>query len=463
MSEILPGDDVFRTQVLPLFQTLIRNQCVNTGDPDSAQEIRSARVLQEYFTSQGIPSEIMEARPGRSNLIVRIPGKRPGTPSLAYMGHMDVVPANPEAWTHPPFSGEIHQGQVWGRGAVDMLCWTVPQAVGLAQAIKSHGPFPGDLAFFALADEEAAGTWGARFLTRDHWDKVKCDYMVTELGGFYLPTRRGPAAALNLGEKGVCWLKLKTKGTPGHGSMPYKMDNALDKVARAAVRVKDWKPPLRLHGAYLTMARAMAANPWEQAALTTGVGADAALEALHHRNPGMARFLHTAGRTTISPNLLSGGSKINIIPDAGELGLDIRFLPEDVAGNQTPEGVIALIKRILGARLAAEFTFEVLDFFPSNASLPEGPLYRATEGLLKDFLPEASIMNMFIGGVTDGRYWREKGTQVYGWCQFAPDLTMDAYGKRIHGIDERISLESLDQAYRYFRDLPGKFFKEYTS
>ncbi|OHD12863.1 MAG: hypothetical protein A2Z96_02535 [Spirochaetes bacterium GWB1_48_6] len=453
-----PQDSVFQDQVLPLFQQLIQNQCVNTGDPDSGGEIRSAQLLQDFFNSYGIPSEILETRPGRSNLLVRIPGTDPQALSLAYMGHMDVVPAQRETWSHPPFEAVVDQEQIWGRGAVDMLCWTATQAVGLAQAVKNHGPFSGDLAYFALADEEAAGTYGARFLTRDHWDKVKCDYMVTELGGFFLPTTHGPAAAINLGEKGVCWLKLRTKGTPGHGSMPYGMENALDKIARVVVLVEDWNPPLRPHPAYKTMAKAMGKTPWEKMALSTGWGERTALKTLSRRNPGMARFLHTAGRTTISPNLLSGGTKINIIPDSGELGLDIRFLPQDVPGGQTPEVVIELVKTILGPELAREFTFEVLDFFPSNSSHSGGPFYEATENLLQKAHPDAHLMDMFIGGVTDGRFWRQKGTQVYGYCLFDQDMTMDAYGQRIHGIDERISISSLEKAYTYFRDLPKEFF-----
>lgn len=448
---------LFQTKLLPLFQTMIRNACVNTGQKDSGHEDRNVAALQEFFAGYGLTGEVYHAVAGRGNLLIRIPGTDPTAPSLMFMGHTDVVPANAADWSSDPFAAEIRDGQVWGRGAVDMLCWTAAQAVGFAEAVKAApgGRFKGDLIFLALADEEASGTWGARFLTEHHWDKVKTDYMVTELGGFFVDSDRGPTAFINLGEKGVAWMKLKTRGRPGHGSMPYRSDNAVLKMAEAALRLARWQAPVRRHEVFKAMAEVMGRGWWQKFCLKTGLFYGSQLRALSRRDPGMAKFLHTAGQVTLSPNHIKGGEKINIIADRGELFVDCRLLP-----GMTRDGAADLIRSLLGP-LAGEFDLEFLDFFPSNLSPADTPLMKATETLFKQAHPDSRLAPLFIGGVTDGRYWRAKGTTVYGFTLFDKDLTMDAYGQRIHGIDERISLASLERGLWFFSRLPQEFFSQF--
>ena len=181
----MANSGIVDTTLVPLLQELIRNQCVNDGTPASGQEIRSARTLEAFFQRYGIECEIMESAPGRANLIARIPGTEPSAPSLAYMNHLDVVPANEENWTSSPFGGDVRGGYVWGRGALDMLGTTVTQAAAFAELVKHQGRLPGDFLFLAVADEEASGRLGARWLVENHWDKIRADYMVTELGGFF--------------------------------------------------------------------------------------------------------------------------------------------------------------------------------------------------------------------------------------------------------------------------------------
>jgi acetylornithine deacetylase/succinyl-diaminopimelate desuccinylase-like protein len=452
-------DDVFNQEFLPLFRQLIQNACVNTGDPASGQEDRSVATLKAYFDAKGLASEVYHALPGRGSLLVRIPGTDPQAPSLMLMGHTDVVPAQASDWSCDPFAAEVKDGQVWGRGAVDMLCWTAAQAVGVAQAVARApgGRFAGDLAFLALADEEASGRYGAQFLTENHWPAVKADYMVTELGGFFIDTDRGPAAFCTVGEKGVAWVKLTARGTPGHGSMPYRADNAAVKAAEAVRRLARLRPRLVPSPAYRSMASAMARGPVERAALTTGVGEGWALKRLFRRAPGMARFLHTAGRPTFGPNLVKAGTKVNVVADRAEVLVDCRLLPQTSQAD-----LEATIRRALGPCLSAEFTFEVVDWFPSNVSGTDNPLYTSIQTLFAQAHPDARLVDLFIGGVTDGRYWRSKGTTVYGFTMFSKQLTMDAYGQRIHGIDERIDLESLARGVEFFTDLPREFFSRYS-
>ena len=450
-----PDDQLFQDEFLPLFRQLIRNACVNTGQPDSGHEDRSIATLQDYFARRGLTGDVYHAREGRGNLVIRIPGTDPSAPSLMFMGHLDVVPAQASDWSVDPFGAEVRDGQVWGRGAVDMLCWTAAQAVGFAEAV-SLAPgyrYPGDLVFLALADEEASGRWGAQYLTEHHWEAVKADFMVTELGGFFIDTDRGPAAFCTVGEKGVAWVKITVRGTPGHGSMPYRADNAVLKLAEAAHRLGRVRFPLRVSPSYRAMASVMARGWAERLALTSGLGEAWALKRLFARKPGMARFLHTAGRPTFSPNVVRAGEKVNIVADRGELLVDCRLLP-----GTSREDLEIGIRKALGKRLSRDFLFEITDWFPSNVSDKANPLYPALESLFLEAHPDARLADLFIGGVTDGRFWRARGTTVYGFTLFSKALTMDAYGARIHGIDERIDLESLALGVGFFRDLPGRFW-----
>ncbi len=430
---------LFEEELLPLFQELIQNACVNDGRKESGQEVRSANSLIKYLGQSGIACRKWEPLPGRVSILAELQGN-PGSPTLMLMGHTDVVPARAEDWDHPPFEAEIHAGQVWGRGTVDMLCWTVSQAVAFAAHARSKdSPRTWGLKYLAVADEEAAGTYGARFLTDQHWDRVKCDAMVTELGGFYVKGKNGLSAVLTLAEKGVCWLKLTWKGRAGHGSMPYGSDNALLKAAKAAEILASWKAEVDESPLMLSMRESMRVNDNP--------------DILGQLSAGSAGFLHTAERTTISPNILRSGEKANIIPDRAELVLDIRFLEKDCPGSNAAS-VIALVKTILGPELGDSCDAEVIDFFPPNSSPSEGPVPQAILKVLQSYSPEAHLMPTRIGGVTDGRYWRSKGIPVYGFLLFEPDMGIADYSSRIHSANERISLASLRRNLDFFLDLP---------
>ncbi|NNM54193.1 MAG: M20/M25/M40 family metallo-hydrolase [Spirochaetales bacterium] len=464
MSVVTPEElerPVFRYRLLPLFRDLIRCGCVNTGEPDSGQEDRAVAVLREFFASYGLETRILHGRPGRGNLLVKVPGSDATAPSLTYMNHVDVVPANAADWSCDPFAADLKDGQVWGRGAVDMLCWTACQAVGLAEALKARPQrnFPGNLSFLALADEEAAGRWGARFLVEQFWEDVKCDAMVTELGGFFADTDRGPAAFINRGEKGVAWVKLTARGRAGHGSMPYGADNALLKAAEAALRLGTYRAPLLRHPSWRSMAKTAARGFGERVALLSGWGEGWVMKRIFRRDPGMAKFLDTAGHTTFSPNVVAGGDKINVICDRSELLVDVRFLPGQDGNIPDEAGVEALVRQALGPQLSSQFHFELLDFHQPTLSSLEGPLDEAIRGVFSESHPDASLVDLMIGGVTDGRYWRDRGTTVYGFTLFDREMTMGEFTSRMHGVDERISLNSLALGLRFFTQLPGKFWK----
>jgi acetylornithine deacetylase/succinyl-diaminopimelate desuccinylase-like protein len=192
-------------EVVDLLQHLIRNACVNDGDVASGGEVRSADVLQAYLGRAGLDLEVIEAAPGRANVVSRIEGSDPSAPSLLLMGHTDVVPANADRWRHDPFGGELltnDEGfdEVWGRGAVDMLNLTASMAVAFRRLASSGFTPKGTLIFAAVADEEALGTWGAEHLVREHRDHVVADYVVTEAGGFPLESPTGTKLPVIVGE-----------------------------------------------------------------------------------------------------------------------------------------------------------------------------------------------------------------------------------------------------------------------
>src|ERR671937_2738452 len=196
----VPADVMAETT--DLLQRLIRNRCVNEGTPESGKEIRSVDLLEDYLRQPGVEMKRYEPVPGRASLVLRIEGSEPKAPSLHLMGHTDVVPVTPSGWRHDPFAGELIDGEVWGRGAVDMLDITSSMAVAVRHLLESDFRPKGTLVFSAVADEEAMGTYGAQWLVEHAWDDVRCEYLVTEFGGARLPLGGSLKLPIMTAEKG---------------------------------------------------------------------------------------------------------------------------------------------------------------------------------------------------------------------------------------------------------------------
>jgi acetylornithine deacetylase/succinyl-diaminopimelate desuccinylase-like protein len=439
---------------ITLLKELIRNRCVNDGRPESGDEIKSARTLKKFFDAYNIKSEILHCVENRGNLLVRIPGTDPHAPSLMYMNHMDVVPADKDDWSCDPFSADERGGYIWGRGTLDMLNITSSSACAFADCIKAHKQFPGDFIYLAVADEEASGRLGARWLVENHWDKVKTNYMVTEGGGFFLYTRQKSGITISTGEKGLAWTKLTTSGIAGHGSMPYMADNAAIKLARAVVKIHMYPNKPVITKEFRNMVKKLGLSFPLRGMLCSPLMIHKALHRLYRTSPGLARHLHAISRITISPNMIQAGNKVNIIPDKGEVDLDIRLLP-----GQTVEDVMRYINTALDP-LDRDFTIEVVDFFPSNISPADTPLFDATIEIINSIYPGISCIPTLFSGVTDARFWRMRGSTVYGFSMFDEDMTIDEYARMLHGKDERVSLKSMELSYNYFRNLPEVFFRK---
>src|SRR2546422_7897233 len=222
--------------------------CVNDGSPGSGKEVRSVDLLESYLRAPGAGMKRYEPVPGRASLVLRIEGSDPKAPSLHFMGHTDVVPVTPSGWRHDPFGGELIEGEVWGRGAVDMLDVTASMAVAVRRLLLSGFRPKGTLIYSAVADEESLGTYGAQWLTENAWDDVKADFLLTEFGGARFPLGEGaPKLPIMTAAKGSQWTRLRLHWTPRHSSMPYPSDNAPVKAAEIITRIGRYRAPLRLH------------------------------------------------------------------------------------------------------------------------------------------------------------------------------------------------------------------------
>src|SRR5215472_15789478 len=420
-------NDALTNETVELLQHMIRNACVNDGSVESGQEVRNSDLLRAYLGQSGLDVEVYEpdGAPGRRSLVARIEGTDPAAPTLCLMGHTDVVPVTPEHWTRDPFGGELVNGEVWGRGAVDMLNLTASQAVALKTLARRGWRPRGTLVYLACADEEAGGALGAGHVCKKHWDALRADYLLTENGG---------TVTVHVGEKGVAWRRLRVKGTPGHGSMPYGADNALIKAAHVVTRLAEYRPAPYVSDLWRGVVGALDLDATVKDALVDPSRVD---EAIAKLPASLARAAWSATHTTFSPNMCRAGVKTNVIPDVVDIEVDIRTIPGD-----NEDEVRRHIDKALGD-LSEEVVVEKL--FSKQASIsPTGtPLWDVLGRVVDRHYPGAKLLPRLIVGFTDAPYFREHGAVAYGFGLFSRALTAEAMSGRFHGNDERVDVESL--------------------
>jgi acetylornithine deacetylase/succinyl-diaminopimelate desuccinylase-like protein len=422
-------------EVTELLQQLIRNACVNDGTVESGHEERSAEVLSSYLGGSGLDVESFQPQPGRTSLVARIEGRDPAAPSLCLMGHTDVVPVTPQHWSRDPFGGELVDGEVWGRGAIDMLNLTASMAVATRHLAQDGFRPEGTLIYLAVADEESGGHHGAGWLADHAWDEIGADYVLTESGGILTPTATGPKVTITLAEKGVAWRRLRVQGTPGHGSMPFGADNAVVKAAEIVRRLAEFRPRAQIGEVWRTYVEGRVADPELRSALLDPARVWDACSALGDART--AKFWHACTHTTFSPNIVRGGVKTNVIPDVVELDVDIRTLP-----GQTADDVARYLEEALGD-LAGQVTVCALQNVVSTSSPADTPLWRLLERLVDDAYPGAGLLPRLTAGGTDAGFFRNRGSVAYGFGLMSPGVTYEAFSDRFHGNDERIDVESL--------------------
>ncbi|HEU5286833.1 MAG TPA: M20/M25/M40 family metallo-hydrolase [Candidatus Limnocylindria bacterium] len=417
-----------------LLQHLIRNECVNDGTVESGHEMRSVKTLESYLQMPGVEMKRYEPAPGRGSLVLRIEGTDKTAPSLHLMGHTDVVPVTRAGWREDPFGGELIDGEVWGRGAIDMLDVTASMAVAVKQLLSTGFRPKGTLIYSACADEEALGTWGAKWLTENAWDDVKSTYLVTEFGGARLPIGQGAKLPIMVAEKGSQWTRLRVKGTPGHGSMPYKSDNALVKASELITRIARYKAPLHLQGIWKQFVESIDLPAVQRIALTNGASFDAALERMP---PGTDRMMYAATRTTFSPNIAHAGVKLNVIPDSAEVDVDIRLLPGDEG-----EGVRRMLRDAAGD-LWKDVEIVQEGDNPATESPTNTVLWDALTRVTQRLIPNSTTVPFLVVGATDARYFRRKGVVAYGYGLMSEKIPFGEFSKLFHGNNERVDQETL--------------------
>ena len=422
-------------QAVELLRELIRNACVNDGTAASGHEERSVKTLERFFAGSGIDHEIVEPAPGRQSLIARIPGRDPGAPSLALVGHLDVVPADASAWRHDPFGGELIGDEIWGRGAVDMLTLTASMAVVARLAASPEHRPEGDLVFAAVADEEAGGTYGVKWIVEHRPELLDVDAGLTEQGGvhMYRQPSAHPPLTLGVGEKGSAPRRLRITGVPGHGSVPFGSRNAAGIAAEVILHLLQHPAPPQSLPYWQNFVQALRLSGDVEARLLDPERLDGALEAL-----GDLRALgHALTRMTVSPNIVVAGDKRNTIPGSALIELDIRVIP-----GQTSDDVDRFLRESL-APWGEAVAVEGDAFTPASLSSSDTDLYRRIVEEFRRVYPGAVPAAIIGPGGSDGRFLRARGAEVYGFGLFSDAIDLGAFRRRLHANDERIDLRSV--------------------
>jgi acetylornithine deacetylase/succinyl-diaminopimelate desuccinylase-like protein len=425
-------------QTVTLLRELIRNACVNNGAPDSGGEERSAETLQRFFAGSGVRIELVEPHPGRVSLVAELPGTDPDAASLLLLGHTDVVPPG-HGWTHDPFAAELIDGEVWGRGALDMLHLTAAYAVVMRALALSPVRLPGRLVFAAVADEESGGHLGAKWIVENRPELVDVDAVLGETGGIPLAVE-GPegrvvrGVTVIVGEKGMSGRRLRVTGHPRHASTPFGADNAVVTAAAAISRIAEHEALAHIDDLWPQYVAALDLPEGVRAALTDPARIDAALPQL---GP-IAGLAHAVTHTTYSPDIVRGGEKLNVVPQSAYVDLDIRTMP-----GVTPADVDAHLREALGPLLARISIEPIGGESPATRSPLDSPLYAALAEALSAAYPGARAVPAIAPGGSDGRFFRERGIPAYGFGLFSTRWRHSDVRRLVHSVDERVDVESI--------------------
>lgn len=437
----MPDWQVLGDEAIDITRQYLR---IDTTNPPG-NETPAAEFLAAILSDAGLETALIESAPGRGNLVARLPGRArdPGG-ALCLLHHLDVVPADPSEWSVDPFGAEIHDGYLWGRGAIDMKSMGVMQLMSvLAFARDKTAPLERDVVFVAVADEEAGGVMGAAWLTKHHPELVACRDVINE-GGYGLSETKPPMMACALSEKALLWVKLVAKGSPGHGSMPPE-DQAIGKLLAALGDLAAHPPALAISPLVARTFRALAAR--------ASVPRAKVIEAILHPRarpvlPALSRRLPRYQRSllgdVISVTKLEAGYKENVVPGAASATLDCRLVPET-----DPEEFFGR----LSARMARfDVRCEVV-FSDGPSGVSEGPLLPLLDEVCTKAFPEAVFAPVLCPAFTDSRYFRQQGADAYG---LVPVMLSNAEVATFHGIDERIPLEGLRKGCRVVHEVVAR-------
>jgi acetylornithine deacetylase/succinyl-diaminopimelate desuccinylase-like protein len=417
----------YKDMAVELMQQYLR---INTSNPPG-NEMAAARFLKSVLDREGISSEIFEYTPGRANIIARIKGDNSKRP-VVLLSHMDVVTADASKWRVDPFSGEIIEGSIYGRGALDMKSEGLLQLMTMIILAREKPHLSRDVIFLATADEEVGDT-GSIWMIANKSDLFKAaQYLITE-GGDNLRTGNAlKYVGVDVAEKAPFWLQLTATGEPGHGSRPIA-DSAPNRLVRAMERIVTYQTPLKVLPAVEKFFHDIA--PLQPVA--TRAKFENVREAI--KDPNFVKFLAGSReydfmfRNTISLTMISGSKQTNVIPNVATCNLDVRLLP-----GEDPRAFLAEIERVI-----ADPTIKIENingFKPPNSSPIDSDLFRAISAVEKAHHPEALITTRLLSGYTESQLYRQLGIICYGW---SPIATTNQENEGVHGNNERISVENV--------------------
>ncbi|MBM4255334.1 MAG: M20/M25/M40 family metallo-hydrolase [Deltaproteobacteria bacterium] len=420
-------------------ELLSRYVRIDTTNPPG-NETAAALFWKEVLAKEGLDAQVFESQPGRGIVYARLKGGGEKK-ALILLHHLDVVPAVKSDWEIDPFAGEIKDGYVHGRGAIDCKGVAVTQFMALALLKRLGVPLKRDIIFLGTADEEAGGRNGAGWFVENHADLIAdAEFLLTEGGGIRVHNGQR-SYNIDIAEKAPCWIQLEAQGAAGHGSMPLP-ETAVTRLIRALERIRLHETPLKVTPAVQAYFSALAEREdpikAEQYRNLEQSLADPTFREEFTKNPAHNALV----RNTISPTVLEGSNKTNVIPSHARAQLDCRLLP-----GEDPQQFVTILEKVVGD---PEVRFSILLNFPPLASGVETDLYRAIRTVAEKYDPQAPVVPAVLGGFTDAHYFRRKGIVSYGFTglPLAEDDT-----RRVHGTNERIPLASLRQGVQVLADL----------
>jgi len=440
-------DAALADHAVDLCQRLLR---IDTTNPPG-NETPAAELLAAELAAAGLEPIVLESAPGRGNVVARLKGR--GTkPPLLLTAHLDVVEVELDKWTHPPFAGEIHDGCLWGRGAIDMKNMAA-MSVAIITKMAREGVVPErDIIFAGVADEEAGCRYGSLWLVENHPELVRAEYAIGEGGGFNIHLGSKSFFTVQVAEKGVCWVKASATGEPGHGSVP-RSDSAVIKLAEAIARLgkkglpRRMTPVMRDFIAALASHQPAALRPLIKGLMNPQIG-PRILSRLP--NQAIARPLLAMFANTASPTVLRAGQKTNVIPGFAEAEIDGRLLP-----GQSEADFLRELQTVLGD----DIKLEVMWSLPPVVTEPrESVLLDTILSVMGETEPDAPVVPYLLPGFTDAKAFSLLGTRWYG---FAP-VKMPKhirFADLFHGHDERIPVDGLRWGTQVLYDIVTRFTK----
>ena len=432
-----------------LLQELIRNACVNDGSGDACEE-PNADLLGSLLEGTGMDVEYYDSAAGRRSVVARLPGSNRLAPSLMLLGHTDVVPAAGAGWRHDPFGGELIDGFVWGRGALDMLGHLATMTLALRDYCRSGDHRGGDLVLAMVADEEALGSHGMEWLQQHHADAVSADWVVTESGG----TVSGPPEDRRItalaAEKGVWRLEVSIRTPPGHSSLPQDSPSALEVAAEVITRLRSFQPSVVVTPEWAEFLSA----GWDPSVVKTLLD-PRLVDATRAGMPqAVSRIVAALTRMTIAVTSVATDTSWNSLPSLAVLTLDVRSLP-----GQSRDDVIDTVTRALGDSVDG-LQVEVVAGTEATGSPSSGPLWDLLQAAATRQTGRARLVPSMAPGATDARFMRQRGSVAYGFGLLSQEFPSHEIPSMMHGVNERIDVTSLDMMRQLWGDLLVMFADE---